>query len=50
MTQIRRRDPRNIQMIGARKIKIIVFVHPEAITAANHPFARALPRYHHRRA
>jgi P2-related tail formation protein len=39
-----------IHIKGAKNIKIIVFVHPEAITTQVHHFATALHRYHHIRA
>ncbi len=43
-------NPNIIPIIGARKIKIIVFVQPESITAQTQAFATALPRYHPKRA
>lgn len=47
---IKRSDHNTIPIIGAINIKSIVFVQPEAITAANHHFATALQRYHHKSA
>lgn len=41
---------RIIQIIGARKINRIVFVHHESITAQSQALATALQRYHHKRA
>lgn len=47
---IRRINPRVAPISGARKIKIIVLVHPDRITTWSPPFAIAAPRYPPRRA
>jgi hypothetical protein len=42
---IRSVKPRTAPIIGARKIKMMVFVQPERITAWIPPLASAAPRY-----
>jgi hypothetical protein len=42
---IRSTNPNNAPMRGAKNINIIVFIHPDVITAAIHPLATAAPRY-----